>query len=420
MSKNYRVYFTPLMQVATYGTEVEVTDYISQAGIKSINRGIDTGDFDFGQYLFADIALTAINLDGVFNTPDDFRSMFIFSRNLTKVRLVFENSVGQTITFKGIINEESTTENAETQIINFRVLGQDSVLRTTMVGPGVITIGDTVSIAIKKIINVPAITKILTYISTNINPKIDFVIDNPEPFNNLAVKDVLDTLLLASNSIITIDSSGVIEVKSRADDPDQIPFKLYGPFVIRNAQNIDRAFNINTGKHRQFTSVKVNTVINTRDDFSEDFGFRQKSLSLNYVTNAATMDTISASLLDEFKAPKIELQLEVATDTVKSLRLLDRVTLDYPLRLEPTPGKFLPVYGITKFGQASDPYPNAFGSFKMSPQNIFKIVEIDENPDTFNTTLKLRQIGIGLSDGVAPEAVSDLYGAAIYGTSTYG
>ena len=395
----YKVYFTPRDGRRSYGTEIDISKYVLLDGIPAIKKTIDATDFDFGVYKYDDVTLKCVNLDGYFNDEQDSRSLFLYGRDKTKVRIVFSNDSGDEIVFKGFINEEATKIDPDDDLIDFRVLSLTSCLRTTKVSGGSINSGNLVSDAMYAILNVPDITDYLTVSAININPSNDFAVDTDDDLQNATVRDVLNRLLLASNSIMTINTSDEIIIRSR-DEIDTNPvLNLYGANNIHGKCNILKLNNYNSGRHRTFTAVKINDSESGLSGYQQDYGYRQKRITLSFITDSVKEDSIADNLVDEFKYPKIELEVEVPKYVANGYDLLDRVSIDYPLRIKPIEDKFLPIIGITEIGDAMYPLPYEFGSLSIPPHVAFKIIEMVENPRDFTVKMKLRQIGKDIDDG---------------------
>lgn len=413
-SYRYRVYFTPLQDAdgSVYGDEIDVSDRVEVSGIGSIKKGIDAADYQVGVFYFQDIVLKAFNYNGYFNDGDDTRSIFISTRDRCKVRIVYEEvlitrsssgvqvgdaTVLQTATFMGIINEEGTRLDPTTDAISFVVLSLDSVLRTTTVSGGLINNGDLASDAIFAILNQPRITSVLTLSALNINPDYDFIIDDATDLTNTSVKEALDNILKAANSILFINRSNEIIVKDRTEDTVKPIINLYGKSDEHGRENIIKIKDYNSGLHRTITAFRINDTLSEDAGFSQSYGYREKGFDFNFITNPDTEATIGERFLSDFSSPKIELIVEVPTRVVKDVEPLDRVSINYPLRVTPPPGNnpkyFLPVIGITEIGDTEMPLPYVFGSVSIMPNIGFKVVEIVENPKDFTSSIKLRQIG---------------------------
>lgn len=427
----YKVEMTPLLSTNTYGSTYDVSDYVEIDGISNITKSIDSSDYDFGVYTYADLRLKAYNKNGYFNDQNDSRSIFPFGRDKTKVTVSFiqyeitrddNNQITNTntiatIKFRGLINDEATRLNPITNLAEIFILSQDSVIRKTKVPAGVVTSGSLAKTAIFNILSQTAITSILTVTIGNINPDYNFTVDDGSFFDNKPTRDALNFLLLASNSVMIINDSNEIIVKDRSENYTSAILSLYGQFDIHGRENIIDLTNYNTGLHRMFTSVKVNEEEESDTGLITDYGARQKELQLEFITNNVTEATIAATLLTEFKTPKIELQVKVATSLAMDYEMLDLVSINYPLKYVPIEGTFMPILGVTILGSSTEPMPNTYGSIEINPNTAFKIIEINENPKTFETTLKLRQIGVSLSDGVFTETSIPILGFAVLGVA---
>ncbi len=225
-----RVTITPLFYEGEYGSEVDVTKDIDISGfvqenIGSIKREIDNGDYDFGVFTFGAITLKCFNDEGLFSAPEDSRSMFKYKRDLARViiKYVGLNNV-EHLLFEGLINEDTTRDedlpddDFKTGIVRFRVLSLDSIFRHVKVAGGAVATGVSISDAIKQILNTTAITNILTFDPAKINVQNDVVINNGDHFTGMAVKEALDELLLAANSILIVDDTNTIIVTPRTEN----------------------------------------------------------------------------------------------------------------------------------------------------------------------------------------------------------
>lgn len=432
----YRVYFTPLASPDsnTYGTELDVSDRIRVDGIGSIKKTIDANDYDIGAFVFSDLTLKGFNYNGYFNDESDIRSIFTVTRDRAKVRIEFEkveiernssgvvtsDTVTSTITFRGIINEEGTRVDPVSEEITFKVLSRDSVLRTTRIPAGIITNGTTAKSAMLSVLSQPKITSVLNISDANINPDYNFTIDVGSAFDNKTVKEMLDQLIFASNSVMFINDAGDVIIKDRTETTSKDVVNLYGKSDEQGRENIINITNYNSGKHRMFTSVVINDTEESNPTFALAFGFRQKKITLDFITDTGTESVIGERLVDEFKFPKVELQVTVSTDVSKGIELFDRVSINYPLRVKPMPGKFLPVIGVTKIGETDQPLPDTYGSISIPPRFSFKVIEIQDDPTNFTSTIKLRQTGKSFEDGYFDNPASSIVGFAVIGVSKIG
>ena len=137
-----------------------------------------------------------------------------------------------------------------------------------------------------------------------------------------------------------------------------------------------------------FNSIRINDLFEKNDaGFANEFGFRQIDFDFEFVTDSSTLETLANNLLDTFKSPKEELEVIIPMDIGQSVQLLQRVTIDNPLRYEALEGKFLPVVGDAVWEDSDTPYPNQSGSFEIHPDKLWKVIEINQDLLNFETKL---------------------------------
>lgn len=257
----------------------------------------------------------------------------------------------------------------------------------------------------------------MNFDASNINPDLDETIDVGSVFDNLSTREALNRLLLISNSVMIINDAGDMIVKSRKEDETKSVVNLFGKSDELGRENIVSISDYNTGRHRMFNSLTFNTQTKSNNAIGQQFGERVKKINEPAITDATKEATIAQRLLDEFKAPKIELRLRVSTALANTMEVLDRVSVNYPLRIgKPAPGNFLPVIGVTEIGEANSPLPKQFGARAIPPVIAFKVLRITDFPKTFVSELKLRQIGTELNDGQYNNEGNCIVGFAVIGS----
>jgi hypothetical protein len=421
VSVQYRVYVTPLYSAFVYGVETEITDYVENVS-GEITKSIDSTDYSVGVYTFNDVSLTCENSSGKLSDQNDSRSLFYYTRDKAKIRIVADDGSGSPpTTYHGLINDEATTVQSDTDEIVFTVLGPDSVLKNSIIPAGSVTNGMTVTQALVAILNTSDVRSVLGVTLTNLNPQNNVVIDDGTKFDNLNKRDAIALLLAVSNSVLFIDASLNVIVRDRSPNFQNPTIYLYGKGDPFGRENIKSISNYNTGLQRTFNSILVKggqaavtvndtlgnpqsvaktTQVGSAQSLTSQalYGIRQKQLDFAFITTKATLDSIAAGYTGEFAFNKLELQVTVPTPDVASAELLDQVSVSYPLLVTPA-GKFLPVIGVTKIGDTDSPLPYVKGAIAVDAGVGFKIIEKTEDITTFETTLKLRQIGINQNDG---------------------
>ncbi len=410
----YKVYIAPLNINNTWDTEIDVTDYVQDSGIGRIKRSIDSEDFDFGLFTFDDISIKLENVEGRFNNASDNRSIFCYKRNESKVRVTYTNN-DETITtrFKGIINEEGTRVDPFQDEIKLKVLSYDSVFRSTKIEAGLLTNGISSTAAFQTILDRPSITKILNYNVSNINPDQSVILDNASDFDNKTTYSTLAELLKITNSVLVIDNDDNIIIRNREPNIDITEF--YGPFDLLGRENIIRLKAFNSGRHRLFTSVKIDDIEVSNTPYQLQYGFKQKSFEAPYITNTTTLTEIATFLVNEFKAEKIECVIKCPIETFADTEILDIARVFYPLRTKRHNG-FMPIVGISRIDESDYRLPKELGSVEIRDNIAFKVIAIEENPKEREIDFKLRQIGTSDEDGYFSSLNIAIVGTAIVGT----
>jgi hypothetical protein len=416
----YYVYVTPRTDQRTYGQEIDISDYILSSGIGKITRSIDSSDYNVGIFVSADVTIKGQNYNGYLNDQSDNRSIFKYSRDLAKVRIVYSNPAGDTIQFKGLINEAATVLDAMTSLITFKVLSLDSVLRTTSISGGLVSDGLSAKQTMISILSQAQIASVLNIDPANINPNFNFNVDLGSGFDGLTVQDGLNQLLVTTNSCMLIDDNENLFIRSRAITQSQPILNLYGPYDIYRRQNTIDLTNFNNGIQRMFTSFQINTETAENSPNSEFYGFNQKSDTFGFITDSGTEQQIAQELVNEFSYPKLECQVDIPVHVAPNVQLLDAVALNWPLLIKPWPNCFMPVVGITKIGETSMPLPVRYGPLDISPNVAWKVIQIDDDPTKFIKSLKLRQAGIVIGDGYFTIPGNSLVDYAIIDASTVG
>lgn len=421
MSVRYRVYVQPLYSAFVYLPEIDISDLVEDVA-GTITKSIDSTDFSVGIYTFNDVQLTCDNSDGRLSDTSDSRSIFPFSRDRAKIRIVFDNgdSVPPT-TYKGVISDSATEISSDTDELTFTILGPDSVLNNSMVPAGSIADGATVLQAMIAILSTSDITSVLNVSFSNLNPQNNIVIDDGSKFDNLNKNSAMTQLLGVSNSVMIIDANNNVIVRDRQPNFSNPITYLYGKGDQFGRENIKSIQSYNTGLQRTFNSILVTggqaTAVVTDIDSVEQtvtketqtgsasqltsqalYGLRQKAISFAFITDPTTLALIAQGYIDEFAFPKIELEVIVSTGDVVDTDLLDEVSVNYPLLVTPS-GKFLPIIGVTKIGDTDSPLPYVKGAISIDSSLGFKIIEKTEDISAYETTLKIRQIGSTLTDG---------------------
>lgn len=414
--KNYQVYMTPLIDPDNYGDEIDITDYIIAQNLKSIKKNTDSDDYVIGDYLLGTVDMTCVNYNGEFNEGDP-RSLFPFKRDHAKIKIdYYDDASTSSISFKGLVSDEGTSTN-DNDTAKIRVLALDSILRKVQVQSGVLSNGDFFSGAIKLLLNNTAITSVLTYDPAEIEVELDLAIDDVSPFNGISTWEAIKQLLIASNSVIYVDNE-TVKVKTRQENTGEISY-FYGPGDTLDRENMIKITGLNNGAHRIFNSVKINDTTYSDETSVDWFGLSRKAFTLDFITDSDKELSIAVNLVKQFRYPRQEFKLTCSTQLANQIAFFDTIGVSHPVQARPYRTTNMPLWDSAKYDTATDVYPVDFGGTKIDSQLAFQIIQRTENPNRFETTLKLRGRGKTFDDGLLVYWNS-AYDFSLWDISTWG
>lgn len=410
--KTYKVYLTPLIDDDVYGDEIEISDYVANASLGAVTKNTDSDDNSIGEYLLGSFNLSCANFCGQFNEGDP-RSFFPFKRDNSKIRVVyFDSLTSSSASFKGLVSDEGTVQDAESDLIKIKVLALENILRKTQVAAGRIGTNYSFSDAIKAILSQRELRSVLTYDATKIGVGLDLTVDDEAPFANISIWEALKQLLIASNSVVFIDDE-TINVRARDYDTGNISY-FYGPGDTLDRENIIRISNYNNGAHRIFNSVVINEDTTYTDTTSANwFGLSQIEFELLFMTDSNKKTRIARTLVEQFRYPRIEFMMTVPTQLANQVDFFDTIGVSHPIKSKPYGDMHGSLWDTARYDTAEDVYNVDFGGTTIDGRLAFKIIQRIENPKEFTTTLKMRGRGKTFDDGVL------IFWAAIWDQSLY-
>lgn len=384
----------------------DISRYVLSTGLDSISYALDSGDFDVGVFSVSNVKLIFDNRNGRFNDYEDSRSLWgaLNTRHLSKIKIVagYLDTDRQTkideMCFEGLIDERSFSVDVKNDTVSCTVLSREYAFQTVNFTGGTVGTGSLASEVLYIILNRPEITSHMTLLETNINPSLDVVIDNPNVWAGSKLNDVLNEIMLITNSILYIDKDGYLIVRDRAHSR-RVAFEFFNNSETGNPDNIYSISSFNSGRQRVKNYISWGSgtdaiVSQSEDEHLERYGISKKSVSSDAITNTNTIQTIVNGFLDEWQFPKQELEIE--TDYLANeIGFFDLVTIDYKPQF--TRKTDMPICGIAVCGL--DKVTDYSSGFKIDSTKGFKVLSIEHSLSDFKTRLKLREIGNQLNDG---------------------
>ncbi len=408
----FHVYVQPLDDNGVLsGAWTEVSDDVGRESMDRLRQMIDDADFDVGQLRFDEWGLKLLNYSGRYGSANAIKSIFRYRRAGSLVKVTWQAQPFQTFyglesyeepvtsndeieIFTGLLNDDATSSNIRDQVVDFKVLGRESIFANCGIPYSSLVPGDTASQMILTILDQSEITDLLTVSALNINPTIDPVIGFIEHWQGKAAQEVLAELLRACVSVLRIVDSAII-VSNRAPNGVSVAGTFYGQASNEGIENVVNIEDYRRGLNRCFNYVtwKNTSLVAIEPSSRTEFGTKTlpEPLDLECITDDDVRQTILDAYRDEFGTPKIECSVTIPiTSASLALAILDQINIDYPTILYAAEDNPMPIYGIAIYGVAV--YPIGVWNLTIELTTTWKILgrEIDTKDQMI--VFKLREV----------------------------
>jgi len=385
----------------------EVTDDITENGLGKLRQRLDNTQFDIGVFRNSNVKLTFKNDDGRYSdVGETLNTIFKSKRADTQVKITWEPAtklipgffipgptaiLSEEITmFEGLLNDDSSAEDATGQQIPFNILGKESIFSRVDVPFLSVSNGDLFSALFFTLLNQTKITDLLTVSALNISVGTDVEIDVRDSLENKTVLEAFKSALLASNSVLFVkDNTVFISPRTIGASSD---FTFFGEASINGIENISRIARVRTGANRIFNywTWKDTNILRKDDTSIAKFGISKKELDVALITDTTKRQTILANLRDEFALPKRELKLSAPIDPklVEDVFLLSKVSIDHPSITIVADDAELPFYDKALYDIAR--YPDEFTSLIIDVLTDFKVMDREIDLKTEVASYQLR------------------------------
>jgi hypothetical protein len=397
----WTVYLNPFDDEGNYSGWVDITSDVILESMGSITQGLDNTQFDIGIFKSSNFSLVLKNDSGRYSDVDNVKSIFHTARSGSQVKITWQWDIplaGTMISgdtwlceeeieiFKGVINDDGTTQDVDSNQIKFNVQGRESLFSSEVVPISSIANGDLFSEVIYTCLNQVGITTLLTIDQANIVCGNDLAIDDKASLEGKTVLEAVKDLLLVSNSVLYIDGDAVY-VSARTASAD-VEGLFYGQGSSLGPENIQNLKNITSGLLKTFNYMvwqSTTTIIQDGTSVST-YGARKKSIGFDPINDTTKRQSILTEIVDEFKNPKQEFDLYTPISLQNaSLKLLDKCSIDYPIVYVPNENPFA-ICGVAVCGEWWT--PKAQWDFKIDPLDYYKI--ITRSVDIKNSVIKFR------------------------------
>lgn len=212
----FRVYLQTWNPDGTaWDVETEITDDVDVNAISSISESADSSEYDVGVFRYSNFTLKVNNVNGTYSDVGNLRSIFVFTRRNSRVRITWD--FGDDITqcgnaicgecfateevdiFYGLLNDDATQMSIKDNFINFQVRGFDSFIDNKVVPVGFTPSSTSVFHILSALTD--EITAQGGLVTTNITVSHNTTLDNYSSLVGKSLKEAFDEVLLISKSV---------------------------------------------------------------------------------------------------------------------------------------------------------------------------------------------------------------------------
>lgn len=391
-----------------YSPFLDITEDVLESSISSLKQALESDEFDIGKITFDNITLSLRNEDSLYSEAANATSIFPLKRDQSIIKIdwginSYPPACGNTpcgltflsqerTVFKGLIEENSTVFDVETQNITFKVLGIDSIINKEGVPFSSLSVLDDANTTIFKILNQASITQFFTVDQSNITVKNNFTPDDIAHLEGQTCLEALQDFFLVSNSIMFVKDD-IVFVKAREESPDS-QFIFYGASSNSGIENIASISEYGIGLNRtwNFWIWEESTLSVSFVDSIDLYGARKKEIGSKLITNSTKILAVLNSYLLEFGFPKTELTLTVPMYTpIVDLGFLDKINIDYPSEVLPTVDSLASKYEQAKYDSGYK-YNRVINSLFISISQEWKILNKVIKPKKQTIEYKVREV----------------------------
>lgn len=405
----FKFYLSVLEEGNIYSDFVEITNDVLESSVGNLKQMLASNEYDIGSIKFNKIKINLRNEKARYSEANNPLSIFNVKRDESIIRIDWDRNedtiwcgnfpcglsyLSAPITvYKGLLEDNSSKFDVEEQIQSFNFLGMESIIGKLQVPFSSLSVLDDAETTIFNILNQPQITKFFTVDQSNISVATNFTPDDIASLENKKSLEALDEILFLAGAVLYIKDDTIF-VTTRLESATS-KFTFYGPSSDLGIENLHDVSSYTLGLNRTFNfwKWKDSTVTQSFTDSIERYGFRDKEVTSELITNPVTQSAILNALLNEFGFPKVELDITVPmySPIVNDIFLLDKINVDYPADYRGNEDDKLPAtYGTAVYG--TDSYIQANSSLIIDVSINWKVLNRNINVKQHTITFKIREV----------------------------
>lgn len=390
-----------------YDDFIDVSDDVISNSFGRINQKLEADEFNVGKITFGNLKFVFRNEDSKYSEAVNPTSIFPFKRDKTIVKIEWsrnthpprcgQSPAGHTflsrekVVFKGLLEDNSTNFDVDSQAITFSVLSMDSIIKNVDTPFSDLSVSDNAETLLFTILNQTKITQFFTVDAGNINVSNNFVPDDISSLENTTCLESIQEILKIANSIMFVRDD-TLYIRSRTEDVSS-SFTFFGPSSDSGIENILNISGYSEGLNRTFNFWTFDGTTQSVEfaDSIEKYGRRKKEISSDLITDSGKITTVLNSYLTEFGFPAKEFDLTVPMTTpIVQIGFLNKINVDYPADVLPLLDEVVARYGQAVYDEAR--YAKTVNSLFIAIETDWKILNISINPRSQNMVFKVREV----------------------------
>lgn len=391
----------------SYSEYEDITRDVIETSIGTLKQALEADEFNLGKITFGNITIILDNSTARYSEAINAASLFPYKRDESRIKVTWNRNnypaaCGNTAcgltflshdldVFEGLLEDNSTAFDTDSQTIKYKVLSLDSIINKTDTPFNNLSVLDDAETTLYNILNQVGITKFFNVSASNISLSYNFTPDDISILENTKCLTAVQEILNLGNAVMFVKDSAIY-IQPRNPDPIS-SFIFYGPSSRRGIENIHNISAYKTGINKCFNKwVWEDTdLVQEFQDSQSRYGLRQQELSSDLITDDGKRLAVLNAYLVEFGFPKTEMTITVPlTSETALLTFLNKINIDYPADVLPVKDSISARYGQARYGEAR--YARTVNSLFIAIEQEWKILNININTSAHTLTYKLREV----------------------------
>lgn len=409
----WKVYVAPLTGENAWGDWQDLTEFVDSSSIGDISQAIDKDDFSIGLAKNSSVSFKLKNDTGKFNDENSIDTIFRYRREGSRVKITYFAGdslaicgmaicgiaiLGDEITvFEGLLAGDSFGQDVNTDMLTMTALGYESIFESIEFDYSKINASTAPLTMLYNILNVEAVTSLLTLDFANWTSGANQPFDVTTEFEDIdTMQEAVEIFLGYLNAFLFIDGTTVY-VRNKEESAELL-YTFYGQASDLGVENIQNISDFKDGTNRLYNLFRWND-----DDISYKlsnsasigrYGLKKtEEIGGKSYSNTSKINSILNSYLIEYDQKKKEFILTAPLQMdMLGLIFMDKVNIDYPVPIYPAQGGIMPIWNTPSMTWGEFYWPETYFNFSISSVEYFKIIGIKVSPRSNLISFTLRGV----------------------------